>query len=464
MPWPLISLVASLAVIFPVTACGNPFIRDLMEKHKPETDAEDQAAGQPGGDSPLPLLSGTVSITGTPIVGATLTANTSGLAGSGTISYQWNRGTAAVGSGAPTYTLTASDVGRPIIVTVSRAGYGGIKVSAPTAAVLGGLGALIAGVPNGGTVTLQSGTYEMTAAATIGKDVTITTEPGAAVTLERGASYTTGPLFDVPASGNLTLTAGAGGDLILDGGYDTAAGTGVISDSAALTVAGDLVLGDGVTVKNNKNTTIGKGGGVFVESGGSLTMNPGSSIEYNEGGDGGGVAVQGRFTMNGGTIQYNNAKPGNPNPDGGGVLVDAGGEFTMNHGEIAYNYAENTGGGVSVFRENTIILPISTFTMNGGSIHHNRCAGERGGGGGGVHVGRASFIMNNGAIHDNEAIKEGGGVCVWQATSTFNMDGGSITSNHTTTGAYGGVYEAAGGATSGTGTVITGNVPSDKNF
>jgi hypothetical protein len=409
----------------------------------------------------LPALCGTVTITGTTVVGQTLTADTSALAGSGTISYQWKRGAVNVGTNAAAYTIGISDAGYAMSVTVSRAGYSGTITGGPTAAVTGGLGDLIAALPStGGTVTLPSGNYDITAAITINKAVTIAAESGAGVTLERGASYTTGPMFDVSPSGNLTLTAGSGGALILDGGYNTSTSSGITSNSAAINVAGSLILGDGVTVKNNKNSTVGTGGGVFVKSGGSLTMNAGSSIEDNEGVDGGGVAVKGTFTMNGGTIQHNIAKKSGENPDGGGVLVDEGVSFFMLDGEIASNVAQRTGGGVAVYSG----VGGAEFTMSGGSIHDNVANGSAGGGGGGVHVWRATFTMSGtAAIYGNMATAgEGGGVCVYQSTSTFNMDGGSISSN-TTTGLYGGVYND-GGTLNGSATSILYNSPSNTNF
>jgi len=74
----------------------------------------------------LPQLTGTVSITGTPRVGNTLSVNTANLGGSGAISFQWRRGNTDIspprGTGS-TLALTAEDVGSWINVVVRRAGY-----------------------------------------------------------------------------------------------------------------------------------------------------------------------------------------------------------------------------------------------------------------------------------------------------------------------------------------------------
>jgi len=86
----------------------------------------------PTSDSPL---TGTVSISGTPELGETLTADTSELDGSETITYQWKRGTTTIGTNSGSYTVVAADLGSTITVTVTRAGYTGSITSIPTAVV-----------------------------------------------------------------------------------------------------------------------------------------------------------------------------------------------------------------------------------------------------------------------------------------------------------------------------------------
>jgi hypothetical protein len=83
-----------------------------------------------------PELTGTVTISGTAIVGNTLTASTYSLNGSGTLTYQWKRGTADIGTNSSSYVIVDADVGSTITVTVTRAGYTGSKTSDPTAAVV----------------------------------------------------------------------------------------------------------------------------------------------------------------------------------------------------------------------------------------------------------------------------------------------------------------------------------------
>jgi len=82
-------------------------------------------------------LTGTVTITGTAVIGQTLTANTNNLGGSGTISYQWNRsGVVINGANNSTYIVQSEDVGHFFTVTVRRSGNSGSRTSAQTATVL----------------------------------------------------------------------------------------------------------------------------------------------------------------------------------------------------------------------------------------------------------------------------------------------------------------------------------------
>jgi len=84
----------------------------------------------------IPALTGTVSISGSEWVGETLTADTTNLGGSGTISYQWKRdGSTNIGTNSNSYTLQEADIGSTITVTVTRSGNSGSVTSEPTGVV-----------------------------------------------------------------------------------------------------------------------------------------------------------------------------------------------------------------------------------------------------------------------------------------------------------------------------------------
>ncbi|MCL2804850.1 MAG: SUMF1/EgtB/PvdO family nonheme iron enzyme [Treponema sp.] len=118
-------------------------------------------------DDDISTLTGTVVITGNAQVGQTLTANTDDLDGSGTISYQWRRGSAGIGTNSSTYTVQSADVGSAITVTVTRNNYTGNVSSEPTAIVVG-LNAPTAGlaftlINNGTAYSVSKGTATVTA-------------------------------------------------------------------------------------------------------------------------------------------------------------------------------------------------------------------------------------------------------------------------------------------------------------
>jgi len=130
-------------------------------------DMDSGVFGVPGGWDPI-SLSGSVSITGTPQTGQTLTANTVSLGGSGAVSYQWKRGGADItGEVNSTYVLSAADEGQSITVTVTRADNTGSVTSAEVTVDIQSGGLNISFAPellipdvnnNVGAVISQSGT------------------------------------------------------------------------------------------------------------------------------------------------------------------------------------------------------------------------------------------------------------------------------------------------------------------
>jgi hypothetical protein len=216
---------------------------------------------------------------------------------------------------------------------------------------------------------------------------------------------TTGIMFDL--SGNNTKLI-LGDKITLDGKETSLGGD---EDPLVQIMSGaNLIMKDGSIITGGKK--IDDGAGVYVGTGGALTMF-GGAISGNEAADkGGGVCVGngGIFAMSGGTISRNETSNGS----GGGVFVDNGGIFTMSGGTISGNEAGRNGGGVYV---------VGTFAMSGGAISGN----EAGRNGGGVNVG-GTFAMSGGTISGNEAVEDGGGVCV-AGYSKFTYHAGTIEDN-----------------------------------
>jgi uncharacterized repeat protein (TIGR02543 family) len=234
---------------------------------------------------------------------------------------------------------------------------------------------------------------------TVSSGYTIPANKNIKLTVPAGQDYTITAaagafrLFSVSnASSSLTLgQAAGGGTLTLRGGNQAAAAnrSGVYVNGSGRT----FVLNDGVTITGFRSTS--NGGGVYVNSNGTFTMNSGTiSGNTASGSDGGGVYVNGTFTMNGGSISDNTTNLG------GGVYVSTNGTFTMKGGSISGNTAYSGGGGVYVNG--------GTFTMSGGEIAGNSATGTgtNGRGGGVLVVGSSStFTMSGGTIYGTDNAK-----------------------------------------------------------
>ena len=117
------------------------------------------------------------------------------------------------------------------------------------------------------------------------------------------------------------------------------------------------------------------------------------------------------------------------------VAVESGGVLKMNAGSRITGNFNNTDHDLTYPGSGVYVGPWATFEMSGGTIDGNRTSS----GGGGVFVhSSGTFKMSGGTISDNSA-DIGGGV---YAHGTFTMSGGNITGNSAAT--YGGGVYAVG--------------------
>jgi len=146
-----------------------------------------------------PSLRGTVTIDGDPLVGNTLTANTSSLGGSGIISYQWMRNGGTVdGMIGTTYTLQRADRDAVITVTVIRSDNSGSVTSAPVT---------IFPPPLSGTVRIVSAGNTLTAnTSSLGGSGTISYQWMRNGNTVDGVTGTTHTLRDADKNTVITLT------------------------------------------------------------------------------------------------------------------------------------------------------------------------------------------------------------------------------------------------------------------
>jgi hypothetical protein len=245
----------------------------------------------------------------------------------------------------------------------------------------------------------------------MGQYIDLSVPAGSAYTIKRDATLVSYPLISIQPSASLTLGAPAGSTLSIDGGakwdvngdgspanaavnVDIATSAPLIELSGAAYAWAELVLNDGVVLKNNDRTSgIGSrnGGAVFIEQG-SFTMNGGTIIHNRCAGSGGGIyfglnlanvaGIPPPRSIQGGSISENHAKK-----SGGGIslafppsITDV--EVRMSGGEITGNRASEldpaastglTGFGGGVFIPDVFLLTprINKFIMSGGRIGGN---------------------------------------------------------------------------------------------
>lgn len=154
-----------------------------------------------------------------------------------------------------------------------------------------------------------------------------------------------------------------------------------------ITVSGEVILClNGHKLDLNKQH-------ISVGSGASLTLcdcSTGGVLTGGSAAKGGGVYVDGggTFTLTGGNIAGNTANAG------GGVYVNKGGTFTMEGGSIYNNKATaGGGGGVMVYE--------GSFTMTGGSITGNTTDSDTFGYGGGVCLYGTFYLSGDSIIQNN---------------------------------------------------------------
>ncbi len=245
--------------------------------------------------------------------------------------------------------------------------------------------------------------------------------------------------------GNLNI----GGSLIMNAGSVVGGSTGASGGGVYIDLGGNFIMNNGAKILGNYAGT--SGGGILIAGDSNFTMNGGlifGNSANSSGSAGGGVRVlgdgskkTGTFIMNGGTISGNSAN----RAFGGGVRVDTTGVFFMKGGKISDNVAAKQGGGVYVegaftmtdgsITGNTandgggvcVTGSNASFNMSGGSVSSNTANQN----GGGVYN-NGTFKMTAGSIDRNmtdiEIATKGGGVYVGE-NGTFDMTDGSISGN-----------------------------------
>lgn len=264
--------------------------------------------------------------------------------------------------------------------------------------------------------TLSTGTFDCSS-ITVKNTIKITGEVTVAGgNITREADIT---IFEVLSGGSLTLN-----NVTLSGGTTEKIGNKnspvVVSNGGKLTLngtkitkfigqcgggvftSGKLVLNSGSaidenTVESDKRQIPVVGGGVYIDNGGYVEMNPGSSVSnnkatvkdtYDQIAVGGGIAIKagGAFTMNGGTISGNKVKGCPAVCEGGGIAIGSdsrpsfeglgspnGELIKLKAGEISNNEAWR---GAGVYIHYGTVLNLKNVAITNNSAYHKQYPGS----------------------------------------------------------------------------------------
>ena len=165
------------------------------------------------------------------------------------------------------------------------------------------------------------------------------------------------------------------------------------------------------------------GGGVYVGSGGSMTMTGGTIKKCSAECGGGVAAADGSFTMTGGTIANCTATTSNYTYGGGGVYFASSATFTMNGGTIENCSSKTSGGGV---------FSTSNFSMSGNAIIRG-CSAKAGGG---VRIDKSSMMTMNGGTIEACTSTNGTSDAVTITSNASLLANGGIVKGTVTFGSY----------------------------
>ena len=163
-----------------------------------------------------------------------------------------------------------------------------------------------------------------------------------------------------------------------------------------------MSLNDLTLTRGHRESDEGKGGGVYISSGASLTLN--SAIISNSYARvfGGGVYAEenSALTLNNSKIRYNSA-----DESGGGIYTHNANTKLNDHSSVSHNSATLSGGGI--FNTTAETINFHNLTIDNSDVSHNTALEY----GGGIQSSRDSnVIISNSQITENTATLNGGGI------------------------------------------------------
>ena len=316
---------------------------------------------------------------------------------------------------------------------------------------------------SGGGVEVSGGTFNMYGGTVCGGRLGSGSGVGVYSGNTRAGTFN---MYGGRISGNTataTSDGGGGGVYVCNSSTFNMSGNAAVSENTAKYGGGVYLRSSTFNMSGNAavsgNTAEnGSGGGVFVAYGSEFTTNDDAVISGNSAANyGGGVYLSGGNSSPVSSFTMNNGTISDNHSDnkGGGVFVHSSGKFTMAAGAISGNSATQNGGGVYVEDIGT------TFTMKDGTIGGSTAADANTAKyGGGVYVKNGTFTMSGGKVTGNSATEDGGGVRLDKGT--FHMSGSAVISRNTTD-TYGGGVDVNNGSFTMSGGSITGNTTTNES-
>ena len=309
---------------------------------------------------------------------------------------------------------------------------------------------------SGGGVEVSGGTFNMYGGTVCGGRLGSGSGVGVYSGNTRAGTFN---MYGGRISGNTataTSDGGGGGVYVCNSSTFNMSGNAAVSENTAKYGGGVYLRSSTFNMSGNAavsgNTAENGSGGVFVAYGSEFTTNDDAVISGNSAANyGGGVYLSGGNSSPVSSFTMNNGTISDNHSDnkGGGVFVHSNGKFTMAAGAISGNSATQNGGGVYVEDIGT------TFTMKDGTIGGSTAADANTAKyGGGVYVKNGTFTMSGGKVTGNSATEDGGGVRLDKGT--FHMSGSAVISRNTTN-TYGGGVDVNNGSFTMSGGSITGN-------
>ncbi len=274
----------------------------------------------------------------------------------------------------------------------------------------------VAGVPVGGTIEIESGTY-VSADVNITKSLFIRPRPAAVVTLNDPAS----DVIDVSGVGTVVDIAG----VTLDADGDNMQCFWVHGTST--------VIGDNITCA--PHAQVSEPGGIVLEAGSVMSLR--NAVFNDVDSSAAGADKAATISVRGGALTLDSVRITNANGGyAGAMLVTAGGTADL----VNVSFANNTGpsGGAIRVEGGTVTIKSGTFTSNTAT----GVAGTDGGGA--ISVVTGSATIGAATFTSNTAIR--GGAILLNNNAPLTVTGATFTQNRATGGDGGAIASLEAGA------------------